>query len=153
MYLTSLDCPSARFCLATGWYFASSSLDEVRSFDLAFSGASWRAQTIHMQRLDPGIGSFDALPQAASCQGPDHCVVVGSYYDASGNEHGLIETLGRGRWEAASAPVAGLRLAAGADAGFGLDAVSCPPGTTCVAVGTYRDAAGTVHGMIERGPG
>ena len=94
MYLTSLDCPSAGFCLATGWYFASSSLDEVRSFDLALSGASWKAQAVHMNHLDPGVGSLDALPLAASCQAADHCVVVGSYDDASGNEHGLIETLG-----------------------------------------------------------
>jgi hypothetical protein len=80
-------------------------------------------------------------------------VVVGSYYDTSGDEHGLIETLGRGSWEAASAPTASLQPATAPDHGLGLDAVSCPPGITCVAVGTYEDMAGAVHGVVERGLG
>jgi hypothetical protein len=153
MYPNSLDCPSTSFCLATGWYFASSTLDEARSFVLVLSGGTWRTQLVQMHHVGPPTGSLDVVPLASSCRAPDRCVVVGSYYDSSGEEHGLVETLGRQGWQAASAPVAGLHPAIGARFGSGLGAVSCPPGTTCFAVGTYRDVAGAVHGVMAKGLG
>jgi serine/threonine protein kinase len=150
MYLTSLACSSGSFCVATGWYFANSSSGEVRSFILTDSSGSWMARTAVASQLDPASGSLDVVPLAASCGAPGTCVVVGTYYDNSGKEYGLIETLSGRRWSSATAPMTSLEPAAGGDPGLQLNAVSCPINKACIAIGVYQDQAGILQGVIER---
>lgn len=149
MYFTSLACASSGFCVATGWYFASASLGEVRSFLLTYANGTWTIRRSPVNGLSPAPGGLDVVPWATSCGAPGTCEVVGSYYDASGREYGLLETLSNGRWAAATAPTSGLDPVPGSDPGLELGAVSCPMGATCFAVGVYQDSAGNVQGVVE----
>jgi hypothetical protein len=71
---------------------------------------------------------------------------VGDYEDASGDTHGLTETLANGTWTAATLPPGGLSPAVGTV--LLLDAVSCPAVGSCAAVGSYEDAAHATFGVI-----
>lgn len=152
VYLTSLACLEPASCLATGWYFASSSSGEVHGLLAIASGGAWSARAIPAAGLDPPAAGLDVVPLAASCHSTRACVVVGTYFDASGDEHGFIDTLEGGIWTSASAPTSGLDPAPGTDTGMQLGAVSCP-GATCFASGVYQDPSGTLYGVLERGPG
>ncbi|HXX90854.1 MAG TPA: hypothetical protein VEI83_11605 [Acidimicrobiales bacterium] len=154
LYVTSLACPAPAFCLASGWYFASASLDEVRSFVLTSSGERWEVRVPQVEGLDPAAGAgLDVVPWAVSCPSAGRCAAVGSYYDAAGDEHGLVERLSGGTWDATTALTTGLGPPAGSDPALELEAVSCPSDDACVAIGVYRDAAGSAHGVIEQGAG
>ena len=84
-----------------------------------------------------------------SCPSRGSCVAAGTYADTGSNQWGVIETLSGGSWIATTAPVAGLNPAVGADPTVSLLNLACPTSTSCVAVGSYEDAAGAKEGLIE----
>jgi eukaryotic-like serine/threonine-protein kinase len=151
LYVDGLACPAPGSCLAAGWYFASSSSDEVRSFLLSDSGGTWRIEGTPVGHLVPpaGVGP-DVVPWAVSCRAAGSCVVVGSYFGGSGEEEGVVDTLAGGEWRSATVPTVGLDPAPGTDPALELDAVACSDDAGCVALGTYRDAAGALDEVVAR---
>jgi hypothetical protein len=111
----------------------------------------WRAKTAPVAGLVPAPGvtfGTGVFPWVVTCPAAGSCVSVGSYIDSANDIHGLIETLSKGSWSATTAPTAGLNPAPSASPG-GLQALSCPVTSWCVAVGSYNDQAGNNDGQID----
>jgi hypothetical protein len=153
-YVTSLACPAPGSCVATGWFYAAASGDELHSFVLTDAGGAWTSGSPVLTGLQPPVGrALDVVPLAVACGGVGSCAVVGSYDDDAGGRHGLLDTLTGRRWRAATAPVGALSPAAGRDPSQVLGAVSCPADGPCTALGSYTDAGGGIQGVLVRAPG
>jgi hypothetical protein len=77
------------------------------------------------------------------------CVAVGIYYDASGNQQGLLLIWRGAGWQAIKAPV----TADAASNPFAqLNAVSCPTSGVCYVAGSYETSGGPL-GVILSGIG
>jgi hypothetical protein len=109
--------------------------------------ARWHATVVP----SPSGGSYGILGGVA-CASATSCVAGGTYYSASHSTLPMIAAESAGRWKA----VATLRLPANALSGVDQSAtgapVACPAKTSCVAVGSYRTAAG-LGGFIATGFG
>jgi len=137
--LRALSCPAAGWCVAVGYYNDQAGNNEGQIDTLA--NGSWTAKTA------PAIsGAKLTRLFAVSCPARGSCVAVGDYEDASGDTHGLTETLANGTWTAATLPPGGLSPAVGTV--LLVDAVSCPAVGSCVAVGQYENAAHATFGVI-----
>jgi hypothetical protein len=153
-YVTSLTCPAPGSCLATGWFYAAASGDELHSFLLTDAGGRWTSGSPALAGLAPPAGrALDVVPLAVACGRAGACALVGSYDDDAGNRHGLMDTLTGRRWQATTVPVGMLAPAPGENPSLALGAVSCPAHGPCVALGTYTDAGGASHGALVRAPG
>jgi hypothetical protein len=137
--LVALSCPAVGWCVAVGPYNPQVGNNEGQIDTLA--NGSWTAQTA------PAISGAQVVRLfAVSCPASGSCVAVGVYEDTAGDWHGLIETLAHGTWTAATLPAGGLSPALGPV--LALYAVSCPAVGSCVAAGTYEDAARASIGVI-----
>ena len=151
--LSSLACPAQSMCLATGEYQGASG--STQGLIETLSSASWTAQAAPLAGLNPSAGANPGVGFGTdlSCPSPGSCVNVGSYKDAAGNQHGLIETLANGVWSATTASVVGLYPPA--SSALSLADVSCPTVGSCVAVGSYRSSGpppstfGPAMGLVE----
>jgi hypothetical protein len=115
---TSVSCAAARRCVATG----------------GLGVERWRGAHWQVQRL-PGPADSIASFQAVSCDYPDSCTAVGTYYSNATGDTGLIADHWNGyRWKIQVTPAPGTNPAFGA--------VSCAAATSCTAVGEAVDAAG-----------
>ena len=157
----SVSCPSTAFCVAVGYYkdasgFSSGLLDTYQNGEWGAAAApepSTDASGAGAYRADKG-GAYGALV-GVTCTSPGNCAAVGSYRDTTGHNYGLLDTLARGRWQAAAAPEPG-RDPSGVQPGndvnkqadASLSAVDCPDGR-CVTVGFYKDAHGNFTGLVE----
>lgn len=150
-YLTSVSCPSVRFCAVSAWYYAHAPGNPVGSLLLTDDGGRWTVQTPGVRGLGPAPAAGpDLVPWSVSCHAVGACVAVGGYQDATGRQYGFLSTLNRGSWRSVTAPKAGLAPGAGPDPHLELEAVSCP-GTACLALGAYEDGSGAVHGVVVQG--
>ncbi len=135
--LEAVSCIAVGSCVAVG----------IGSIE-TLSAGTWTATTPPTAGLNPsGAGSVNL--GAVSCPARGSCVAAGTYADASSNQWGVIETLSGGNWTGTTSPVAGLNPAAGADPSVSQSSLACPTSTSCVAVGTYKDASGVTEGLIE----
>jgi hypothetical protein len=93
------------------------------------SPAVWKVQRIAVPKIRAGRLT------GVSCLSPSRCIAVGFYGDVPGNGT-LAETWDGRSWSIQATPgPAGARAAV-------LEGVSCPAPGTCVAVGSYQNAAG-----------
>ncbi len=95
----------------------------VRPLAQRWNGTSWAAQTVP----NPSGASFTRLT-GVNCASDTSCVGVGTYLNSAEREVPMAQRWNGSSWsvEAAPAPTA---------AHSHLDAVSCPAGATCMAVG------------------
>lgn len=107
----------------------------------------WRATQVR----SPAGGSYGIL-YGVACTGAASCVAGGTYYSASRSTLPMIAVRSAGKWSVGRT----LRLPANALSGVDQSAtgasVACPARTSCVAVGSYRTAAG-LGGYIATGYG
>ncbi len=136
-----VDCPSSTFCVATGVYENSSSVDKplIDTWD----GTAWTNAAAPLPN-DAAAASFDQF-SAVSCGSPTSCVAVGSY-GSTGHTNGLIESLAGGTWTAQKAPLPGT---ADTDQFGVLTEVSCPSPVYCMAVGEFRDTQGSYLALAD----
>ncbi len=145
--LGAISCPASGTCVAVGKYYDQTDLSNEGLIETLANG-SWSALTAPLGGLSPAAGSnANVNLQALSCPASGSCYAVGTYWDSSGNQHGLIETLANGSWSALTAPLAG--LSANGNPEVYLEAISCPASGTCFATGTYSDSSGYEQGLIE----
>jgi hypothetical protein len=100
--------------------------------------------------LSPPAGGRAASAVSLACPAPGACISVGTYFDAKGAE-GLIESQSGSSFVATEAPLpadVSTTLPNG-----GLTGIACATPTSCTAVGSYSDAAGTTEGLIVTGSG
>lgn len=131
--LRSVSCSAESACTAVGdYYFAESS--EWKTLVERWNGSSWSLQTA----VKPAEGGADKAMLALSCAGASSCMTVG---------------------EAASKPTAELwngsewslktpLFPAGAHEAT-LEGVSCATTSSCIAVGSYREATGFRKTLVE----
>jgi hypothetical protein len=147
-YLGSVSCPAPGACAAVGGYHNATGQQEGMIDTL--SGTTWTA-TSAPEPTGAGAGTAQyAYLESVSCPASGTCTAVGWYDDATGHEHGLIDTLSGSTWTATLAPEP-----SGAGTGTHQDgyveSVTCLAGGSCTAVGTYDDATGDSHGLILTG--
>jgi hypothetical protein len=126
--LSAVSCPSASFCTAVGFYEGSGGQDPLL---LTWSGRSWTAAKgpLPADSVSPEYAGLNAV----SCPSASFCTAVG-YYEGSGGQDPLLMTWSGGSWTAAKGP---LPADSASPASAGLDAVSCPSASFCVAGGNY----------------
>jgi hypothetical protein len=142
-YLNAVRCPSASFCAAVGTYYAGQ-FPALQT--LIWSGGAWTAA---QAPLPPGaLNSFSTAlsDDSLSCASASYCVVASSYEDSSANWYGLLLTWSGGVWTAAQAPVPANAQDAPQS---GLNGVSCPSASYCLAIGGYTPASGPSDDMLR----
>jgi hypothetical protein len=144
--LDSVACASPASCVAVGSYIAT-----VPSHEQAGASGSTLPVIVaesHQQWLKPrgvalpatalrGRGQTAAL-EAVACPAAGSCVAIGSYVDASGEPREMVLSESRGAWTAARDLVF-----SPASASVELSALACRTASSCVAVGSLREAAGS----------
>jgi IPT/TIG domain len=141
----AVSCHSAGSCVGVGEY--NDTAGYQNGVIDALSGGAWTA-TIAPEPAGAGTDAENeqnAHLYGVSCASSGSCVSVGTYRDASGFNHGLIETLSGGTWTATRAP----EPAGSALQSAYLESVSCPSAGACVAVGFYIDSGGANYGLID----
>jgi hypothetical protein len=133
--LASVSCPSARSCVAVGYYTFGTNIEQ--GIIATGHGTTWaraRVASLPANRL----ASQDAYLTGVSCPKTGDCAAVGGYTTKAGVEP-MVQTMTRGRWRRAIA----IRLPANAaaDPAAHLTSVSCTAVGRCVAVGGYNDKA------------
>lgn len=123
--LSGVSCGSARSCVATGWYYHSSTSAAVPLVE-TWNGIRWSAATLPAPR-----GSGDVQPQGIACPSAKSCIVVGDYLPVPrdyGNDAPLAESWNGSKWTLATVGRTGY-----------LAGVSCWSQGHCVAVGFSGD--------------
>jgi hypothetical protein len=134
--LASVSCSSATACTAVGSYIDN--LGNRQGLLVTLHDARWTAvrSPLPANATVPG-----AELSAVECLGSDGCVAVGTY---SAGSAGLIVASSGSAWTAAAAP---LPAGAAAAPAASFRDIACS-GATCVAVGSYTDAAGDRQAML-----
>jgi hypothetical protein len=140
--LGDVTCPVVGSCVALGGYDDTDG--DAQPLLETLSGGTWTATAAPVPAGAQGDVSLDAV----SCGAAGTCVAVGDYEGAGDNEQALIETLSGGVWTATNAPLP-TNSASGDFFFAGLQDVSCPATTACVALGSYLDSSFNQDGLLE----
>jgi hypothetical protein len=91
--LVELSCPTPAFCLTTGFYDMTGSIETA--FTDVFSGGAWSVAPAAL----PPNSNGESQGRTAACYSPVACVVTGHYTDP-GNEQGFLDTFtgAQGYW-------------------------------------------------------
>jgi hypothetical protein len=155
--LNGLACGSASVCVAVGAYgdIEGGTDGVIETGSLGGSGWTWKDTTAPTSALTDPTSEGQVVLSDVACPSITSCMVGGSYaITTSGQRDGLFEvgtkTKAKWNWTPDTAPTTGLTPAAGSG-DVGINGVSCPTATTCVAGGEYRDFTGdeTGLGLIE----
>ena len=121
-----IDCPSAYWCAAVKTYTTNTG-HHRSAVDIVSTDAPSTPD------LPVPAGTIDTDVETVSCGAQAACAAVGTYTDAGGVAHALLETLSGTSWTAKRAA-----LPSGADPSgpSDLQDVSCPTSGFCVAVGS-----------------
>jgi hypothetical protein len=135
--LVGVSCTAKGPCIAAG-YFAIDTGIEVMLAE-RWSGVRWSIQ----RPLYPA-GATGVQFAGASCAAAGACTAVGFFGDANGLNETLAERYNGAHWEIQKTPnPAGLTSSS-------LTGVSCTSATTCTAVGSFINAAGSQVALVER---
>ena len=143
--LSSVSCASAGNCSAVGNYQDTSS--HQHGLLLTQTSGSWSAATADLSALSPAVDPRVVL-SAVSCASAGNCSAVGTYFDSSGLERGLLLTQTDGRWSAATADLSALSPSTDPHYFLNLSSVSCASVGNCSAVGHYPDSSGHPQGLL-----
>ncbi len=134
--LAAVSCTAADACTAVGTYSLPPGPDggarDLNPLVVRWDGTAWTLQTVPLP-----AGTIKAYFNGVSCTTATACKAVGGYRTASVKSGTLIE-----HWNGSAWAVRGSPNPAGATFSS-LNGVSCV-GTTCMAVGSYTEAAGGV---------
>jgi hypothetical protein len=143
--LGSVSCASPGDCSAVGTYDDKSG--NVQGLLLSESSGKW-AKAVEATLPATAGSSTGVGLGSVSCASPGHCSAVGTYFDSSANQQGLLLTESSGKWETGVQAVLPSNVAA--NPGVELGSVSCArssPGN-CSAFGTYDDPSGNIEGLL-----
>ena len=148
-FLEAVSCVGTT-CAAVGFYDDTSNY-EYGLIDTLSAGTWTATEAPEPPNAGTDAGSTQRVQlTAASCSQAGSCTSVGSYEDTNRYQYGLIETLSAGSWRVTTAPEP---ANAGTDAGgnqfASLAFLSCTSGATCSAAGSYNDATGVSHDLID----
>src|SRR2546428_316131 len=129
--LTSVSCASAGNCGAVGDYVDST--NRHQALPLREPAATWAPGVEASLPANAGSDPFVA-PSSVSCAAAGNCGAVGTYFDSSTHQQGLLLSETAGTW------ATGVEASPPADAGS--DPGPCPHSASCAAAGSCR-AGGT----------
>ena len=147
--LYAVSCTSTSSCVAVGTYLNTSG--HYVGLIETLSGTTWTATPApEPAGAAPANSEFPPRLVGVSCASATSCVAVGSSFDGSNFDHGVIETLTGSTWTATTPPVPNNA----GNTGDGhqntlLAQVACPSATMCQAVGFYLDTTGNQFGLIN----
>ena len=142
--LGSVECPAAGTCIAVGQYDDTSG--NSQGLIETLSGGTWTATEAPLAANAASDPKVDL--ESVECPAAGSCAVVGVYYDTSGYQQGLIETLSGGTWSAIEAPLPD-NAASDPNQEVSLNSLACPATGSCAVVGVYYDTSGHGQGLIE----
>ena len=143
--IQAIDCASARFCVAVGYY--NTSLGQ-EGLILTKSGGKWQATQAPIP-----AGAFhnpEVRLTSVSCPSAGNCLAVGRYLLANDAAAvGLLLTDSAGSWKARRAPdpantYTGRTYSSAVD----LNSAYCPAASTCVVAGTYTSKKLSEQGLL-----
>ncbi len=132
--LSAVSCSAANSCVALGEYSKATLGDGL--FAETLSNGTWKVSALPVPAEFLSLWDGPSL----SCPTVGFCAAVGVQYqpgNGSGSLAPFTETFSNGSWTASIAP-----LPSNATNIYGLDSVSCPAQSSCVAVGQYVDSSG-----------
>jgi hypothetical protein len=135
--LMGVSCPSATTCTAVGDYtnHAGTAVTLAERWD----GSRWS-----IQRTANPTGALNSFLAGVSCASATTCTAVGDYTNHASTTVPLAERWNGSRWSIQRTPKP-------TGATFSeLLGVSCPSATTCTAVGSFINRAGTSMMVAER---
>jgi hypothetical protein len=145
----SVSCPSAGNCSAVGGYTDSSGYGE--GLLLTETAGTWAigVEAVLPANEDRTLSpsSFGAVVRSVSCASAGNCSAIGTYFDSSGNQEGLLLTETAGTWSAgveAALPPNAVALKQFVQWG----SVSCASAGNCTAVGQYTAAGSFFQGLM-----
>jgi putative hemolysin len=141
--LTSVSCPSAKFCIAAGYTISSSFLEQTVIEE--WNGTSWS-----IVNSPDTSSSQDNFLWGVSCPSASFCMADGYYDDTSGNQLTLIEELTGGSWKITPSPNGS---PAPSTALNSLWSVSCVTSKFCMAAGDYWNSSNVQQNLIEKWAG
>jgi hypothetical protein len=145
--LGGVACPAVGSCTAVGEYADASQNDHGVLETL--SGGTWAA-TEAPEPAD-AVNSAVVVFDAVACPAVGSCTALGVYIGFDAVERGVFETLSKGTWTAADAPLPA--NGTGSSIAFaqnnGASALACPAVGSCVAAAGYTDASGHLQGVLE----
>jgi hypothetical protein len=156
--LDSVACTSQGNCVAVGAY-DDNSPGQQSMVAVETRGIWGPASKLTLpSNADTSPGDQDAALNSVVCTSPGSCVAVGSYADATGSQQPMVATEASGVWSQASeltlpvgAPETSENFACHTEncAQYAsLASVTCTSPGSCVAVGLYVDATGSVQSMV-----
>jgi hypothetical protein len=117
------------------------------------SSASWTAVEAPLPgNASPGVPGLPSLLHVA-CPSST-CAAVGSYADAAGISHTVVEWGSGSTWTPVDAPLPSDAITSvqNGPVDTGITSEACAPGASCVLAGAYHDSAGT-QGLLIAGSG
>jgi hypothetical protein len=150
--LSTIACPAPAACIAAGSYLVRGG--QPRYLTETQSGGSWTAAALPLPAdaaADQNGSQYATTTIVAlACQSAGACIATASYVNNAKEILPLIETLSRGTWTAAKAPLpADADIEPEQSGAVYLQLATCPAAGHCLAVGNYPVADGTVEGLIE----
>ena len=141
--LSAVSCVSVSFCIAAGYTFNSSFVEQTLIEE--WNGTSWSI----VSSPDTGA-SEDNFLWGVSCPATSFCMADGYYDDPSGNQFTLIEKWAGGTWTISTSPNPSPAASPALDS---LWSVSCVSSKFCMAAGDYWNTADVKQTLIERWTG
>jgi hypothetical protein len=144
-------CPAATSCTAIGDYTDNNG--HYQGLIETLASRTWAATTAPEPADVAKAGTvFAPSYYAIACPASGSCTALGIYVGFDAVARGVFETLSKGTWTAADAPLPA--NANGNPAVFmtgseGTDTLACPAAGSCTAVGGYTDANGKGQALIE----
>jgi hypothetical protein len=126
--LGSTSCSSATHCVAVGSYTVSGT---KKTLALSWNGSAWSIPTTP----NPSGAQASELV-GVTCVSSTSCAAAGNYVDSEGTKRSLVV-----RWDGTSWTTSSTSTPSGATS-TELAGVACASSSSCVAVGSYVDAAG-----------
>jgi hypothetical protein len=141
--LDGIACPAVGNCVTVGSNYNGGSGNYGWGLIQTLHDGAWTAAEAPLPTGAAKGDKGNGVLHAVACSEPGSCVAVGFYTQADGSSQGLIETLRKGTWAPATAP-----LPPGEAAPM-LNAISCSPAGLCVAVGYDNATQGSNQVLIE----
>ncbi|MBV8756429.1 MAG: hypothetical protein JO257_04105 [Deltaproteobacteria bacterium] len=141
--MRAVRCTATGSCVAVGLY--NDQHGQQHAVIASLLGGAWTSEDAPLPSDAVGLPALVDV----SCPSAGVCTAVGTYQDVNGNQDGLIEELANGSWTASTATLPPDANTAPDSGHTYLQAVSCAPGGTCVAVGGYVLTNGATEGLIE----
>jgi hypothetical protein len=147
--LSTIACPTAAACVATGVYTNPSG--GYQPFVLTGRGSAWTARRAPLPADAAATsGVAGTAHYHVACPSAAACVATGHYTDTASRQHELLLTGYGAAWNLATAP---LPAGAAANPKASLWQVACPSVSACIATGYYTNSAGRQHGLLLTGHG